>query len=75
MAKQEEFKMSLRIYKVGELDGTHNLPVIKEVKPLILCTLCGIPVSRISFRDERGRQEWRDSGKCERCQDALFGRL
>jgi phage terminase large subunit GpA-like protein len=42
---------------------------------LIMCTLCGSKVEPKSFRDSNGREEWRHSGKCQRCQDALFGRI
>jgi len=35
---------------------------------------CGRPVDMSEFRDDLSRREYRISGLCQSCQDAIFGK-
>jgi hypothetical protein len=35
------------------------------------CICCGKPA--IDFKDEKSATEWRITGLCQKCQDAVFG--
>ncbi len=37
-----------------------------------VCPMCGIHVCLIPFRDEISRREYKISGLCQKCQDAIF---
>ncbi|WP_410510170.1 hypothetical protein RSJ42_08645 [Methanosarcina hadiensis] len=37
-----------------------------------ICPMCGVRVGTIPFRDEISRKEYKISGLCQTCQDAVF---
>lgn len=43
-----------------------------EMKNNGLCPMCGIHVGMIPFTDEISRREYKISGLCQKCQDAVF---
>jgi len=37
-----------------------------------VCPMCGVHIMMIPFRDEVSRREYKISGLCQACQDAVF---
>jgi hypothetical protein len=38
-----------------------------------VCPMCGIHIGMTPFRNEQSRKEFKISGLCQKCHDAVFG--